>query len=390
MRTTTANGTLTVFLEGRIDHSNAPQLQKALEQAVSETPHSALVFDVEAVEYLSSAGLRVILAIRKTEPTLRIVNASRDVYTIFELTGFTEMMPIERAMRRLSVDGCPILGRGAKGTVYRYNEETIVKVYKKADSLPDAKRERELARRAFVLDIPTAISYDIVKVGDSIGSVFELLNAKSYTQLLIEQPEHFDRYVAAYTALLQKIHRTKARAEDMPNVKNYVFLWLDEDAPYLRPETSEALKALVAAVPDTLTMLHCDYHTNNVLLQNGETILIDMDTLSHGHPIFDLANIYLAYVGHGSLDPTVVERFLGMPYALAAKVWKTFLPAYLGTQDEQTVAAVERKVQLLATVRLLRHTVRRMKTETPEDLAMIDYCRGKIETLLPQIDTLTF
>lgn len=390
MKVTAENSILTVFLEGRIDHFNAPALGAELNRLLDTTPHSAVVLNAEAVEYLSSAGLRVILAVRKKEPALRIVNASRDVYEVFSLTGFTEMMPIERALTRLSVEGCPVLGHGAKGTVYRYNEETIVKVYKKADSLADARRERELARRAFVLDIPTAISYDIVRVGDSYGSVFELLDAKSYTQLLLEQPENFDRYLSDYTALLQKIHRTKVRTEDMPNVKEYVFKWLDEAAPYLHPETNAALRSLVENAPDTQTMLHGDFHTNNILLQNGEIILIDMDTLSHGHPIFDLVNIYLAYVGHGALDPTVVERFLGMPYELAGRFWKSFLPRYLGTQDEALLEAVKRKVQLFAVVRLLRHTVRRMKTGTPEELAMIDYCRKRIETLLPQVDTLNF
>ena len=390
MKAAVTEGILTVFLEGKIDHSNADDVGAELRRKISEQPFDSLVLDAEDLLYISSAGLRVILSVRKTVPGLRIVNASADVYSVLEMTGFTEMMPVERAMKRLSVEGCPVLGRGAKGTVYRYDPDTIVKVYHNANSLPAAKRERELARRAFVLDIPTAISYDIVRVGDSYGSVFELLDAKSYTQLLADDPAHFTQYVAEYARLLRKIHSTSVRREDMPDIKNYVRVWVDSAAAYLRPEDTEKLNRLISETPDTLTMIHGDYHTNNVLLQNGETILIDMDTLAHGHPVFELAGIYITYVGFGIEDPRMVEDFLGIPYAVAKRIWEEFLPAYLQTDDPAVIRDAERKAILLATLRLLRHTARRPEGSTPAGKRIIDRCVQTIGELLPQTDTLTF
>ena len=44
-------------------------------------------------------------------------------------------------------------------------------------------------------------------------------------------------------------------------------------------------------------MLHGDYHIKNVMMQDGEVLLIDMDTLCQGHPVFELASMYNAYVG---------------------------------------------------------------------------------------------
>ena len=125
---------------------------------------------------------RIILRLKKNNASLKIINVSSDVYEIFEMTGFSEIMPIEKAYREFSVEGCEIIGQGANGKVYRIDPETIIKVYNNPDSLPDIKRERELARKAFVLGIPTAIPYDVVKVGDGYGSVFELLNAKSFAK----------------------------------------------------------------------------------------------------------------------------------------------------------------------------------------------------------------
>ncbi len=384
------NNILTVYPEGRIDSYNSEQAEEEINKIRSSVSYDGIVFDVEKLKYISSAGLRMVLRTRKNEPTLKIINASPDVYDIFDMTGFTEMIPVEKAYRVLSVDGCEVIGRGAKGTVYRYDPETIIKVYKKADSLPLIKNERELARKAFVLGIPTAISYDVVRVGDSYGSVFELLNAKSFSQLIAEEPENLDRYVELFTGLLKKIHTTQVKRDDMPDIKEYISGWVSADAPFLEKEQAEKLEALVKSVPDTLNMLHCDYHTNNVMMQNGETLLIDMDTLAHGHPVFELANIYIAYVGFGEENPSVVESFIGLPYETAQLIWKKFLPLYLGTDDADKINDTENKVKLLSYTRLMRHTVRRGGADTEAGRKTIKLCAGNIGRLLENIDTLEF
>lgn len=383
------DGILTVSLFGRIDTSNAEAVTAEVEAIRAENAHTAMVFDAEKLEYISSAGLRFVLKIRKEEPTLKMINTSAEVYDIFEMTGFSEMMPVEKAYRRMTVDGCEIIGQGAKGTVYRFDPETIVKVYKNPDSLPDIQNERALAKRAFVLGIPTAISYDIVKVGESYGSVFELLAAKSFSQMIAEEPENIEKYVKMYAELLRKIHETPVRAEDMPDIKKFVLDWMNVDTPFLAPASAEKLKAMIAAVPEQLTMLHCDYHTNNVLMQNGEALLIDMDTLSHGHPVFELANVYITYVGFGEKYPEFVEKFIGLPYDTCKKIWEIFLPAYLGTDDRARIEEVENKAKLVNYVRLMRHYVRR-GADTPEAKVIAPYCREKIEELLTRVDTLVF
>ncbi len=381
---------LTIYLSGRVDTSNAEEREKEIQAICKENEYQSIILDADALEYISSAGLRVVLRLRKAEPSLRIINASTDVYDIFEMTGFTEMIPVEKGFRHLSVDGCKVIGAGAKGTVYRYDAETIIKVYKNPDSLPDIKNERELARKAFILGIPTAISYDIVRVGNSYGSVFELLNASSFSQMIASDPDDLEKYVKIYADLLRQIHETIVKPTDMPDIKLKIAQWLKDDKAILSEESYAKLEKMIGDVPDTLNMLHCDYHTNNIMMQNGETLLIDMDTLSHGHPIFELANTYITYVGFGICDPTIVEKFIGLPYDTAKKIWELFLPLYLRTDDEEKIADVERKAKLLSDVRLMRHVARRGGMDTEEGRKTIALCKESIEKLLEQVDTLDF
>ena len=110
--------TLTAALTGRVDTGNALQEEQRL-MALRQQPHGAMVLDLKGLKYISSAGLRVILRLRKLEADLSLVNASPLVYDILETTGFTQMMPVEKAHRSISVEGCPAIGRGANGVVYR-------------------------------------------------------------------------------------------------------------------------------------------------------------------------------------------------------------------------------------------------------------------------------
>src|SRR5574344_2999539 len=111
------------------------------------------------------------------------------------MTRFSELIHVEKAYRVISIEGCEVIGQGSNGKVYRLDPDTIIKVYNNPDALPDIRRERELARKAFVKGIPTAIPYDVVKVGAGYGSVFELLSAKSFSKLLKEDPGKIDEIV---------------------------------------------------------------------------------------------------------------------------------------------------------------------------------------------------
>ncbi len=384
------NGVLNLLPVGRIDSSNVDAAEKELNEHVDQNPHESVVIDLENLEYISSAGLRMILRLRKKEPTLKAINASSEVYDIFEMTGFTEMMPIEKAYRKLSVEGCEVIGQGANGKVYRLDADTIIKVYFNSDALPDIHRERELARKAFVLGIPTAIPYDVVKVGDGYGSVFELLNAKSFAKLISAEPENKDKYIGLYVDLLKKIHSTEVKPEDMPDMKEVALNWAKFLKDYLPEDKANKLVSLVEAVPVDHHMMHGDYHIKNVMMQNGEVLLIDMDTLCQGHPVFELASVYNAYKGFAELDHNVSINFLGIPYEVSAEIWDKTLPLYLGTDDKERITDVENKAKLIGYTRLMRRLIRRNGLNDEQGRKEIEAYKSHILELLDKVDTLEF
>ena len=94
------NDIFTVALEGRIDSGNSGDVEAEIRGAIGDRKPASVVLDAGGLEYISSAGLRVILRLRKEHPSLRVINVSSEVYEVFEMTGFTEMMGVEKAYRR--------------------------------------------------------------------------------------------------------------------------------------------------------------------------------------------------------------------------------------------------------------------------------------------------
>lgn len=381
---------ITIRVAGRIDSTNAPALELEIQGALASKRYAEAVLDCDELEYISSAGLRVVLRLAKSVGRLHIVNASSAVYEVFEMTGFTEMFDVSKAYRRISVEGCEVIGQGANGKVYRIDPETIVKVYLNPDSLPEIRRERELARTAFVRGVPTAIPYDVVRVGEGYGSVFELLNAKSYAKLLIAGEKTVDEISRMSVDLLKIIHGTLVDANSMPSMRDVALGWAQYLVDYLPAEQGQKLVSLVEAVPEDLHMMHGDYHIKNVMVQNGESLLIDMDTLCHGHPVFELASMYNAYVGFGLTDHSIIENFMGIPFETSEALWNTMLRLYLDDADEATVRSVEEKTIVVGLMRMMRRAIRRGGMEDERGRAQIKACESRLCELLGRVDTLVF
>ena len=378
---------LYINLDGRVDATNASSVEEKIQAIRKENAGLHTVLDLEKLVYISSAGLRILLRLRKEDSELSLINVSAEVYEILDMTGFTEMIDVQKAYRHLSVEGCEVIGKGANGAVYRYDPETIIKVYFNNDALPDIKRERELARKALVLGINTAIPYDVVRIGDKYGTVMELLAATSISKMIKKDPEHLEEPLKYFVDMLKQIHDTEIKPGEVPNMKELALKWARFDMDYLPEDIGKKLYQIVENVPDQDTLMHGDYHTNNVMVRDGEALLIDMDTLCMGHPIFELGSMFNAFEGFSAIDHEVVHNFLGFPYEVSVKFWRKSLSMYLGTEDESVIDDVENKAKIVGYMRLLRRSINR-KTDDRE--ALIEYYTKELIRLIPLTKELTF
>ena len=382
---------LIIKLFGKIDSQNAPEIEEKIREYLKADVPEAVILDLDELEYSTSAGLRIFLRLKQEIRDTKVINAHADMYDVLDMTGFTEMMEVHKAYRVVSVEGCEVIGEGANGKVYRIDRDTILKAYHNPDALPEIQRERELARMAFVAGIPTAIPYDVVKVeGGGYGTVFELLDALSYAKLLARGIKSVDELAEMSIRLLKKIHSETVEEGRIPDMKEVTLDRAAFLAEYLPEECAVKMLELIRAIPKDRRLLHGDYHLKNIMYQNGESLLIDMDTLCCGNPVFELAGMYNAYVGFCAADPESQKSFMGISYGTSQEFWQKSLELYMGTKDPAVLEAVENKVKILGLIRVMRRSIRR--NDPPSEMfgRVIDYCYNELVRLIPQTDSLVF
>ena len=371
---------LILYLEGELNSYNADGVEKEIDNTLKDKKFKSLVLNMENLRYISSAGLRIILKLKQRYDDVTITDASLEVYDILQMTGFTNIMNVKKALKRVYVSGAEVIGEGFFSTVYRIDKDTIIKVFNRTSDADQIERELRLAKEAFILGIPTAISFDIVKVDDKLGVRFEMLDCMSLKTAVLTYPDRMKEYLNKYAELLKKLNTTECFNPIVPDIKKFFLEKVETIKPYLEEKYYLKAKKLIEAVEDRKTFVHGDCHFKNIMVQKDELILIDMDTLSVGHPIFELATLYAPYCAFNEDDPGNSERFFGIKDEDASKLYNALLGLYFGKDDP----VIKDKIRLVAYI----HMVWWNHVNTPENKARLEGCRSRLYKLLDQYDDL--
>ena len=338
MKTELENNVLTVALDERIDSVNALQTEAQLSDALQTAPSAALVLDADALTYISSAGLRILLRLQhRTPEKIRILNVRPEVYDIFEVTGFTEIFELRKKLREVSVEGCEVIGRGASGTVYRLEDDKILKLYQPFRTQEEIEHERLLAREAVISGIPSVITYDMVQCGDSYGIVFEMLHSDTLGSAFTRAPERTEEYVGRYVDFVRQLHDIPLKAGVFPSLKTV----LHEKVPALSSCCSDEelalLHSLIDSIPDRNTLVHGDLHPGNIMLQGEEFLLIDLPDVMVGAKVWDLIALFRDLIIGPRNIPEVIEQSTGIPIDRVRSIGRSFFMKYFGVSDEESL-----------------------------------------------------
>jgi hypothetical protein len=143
----------------------------------------------------------------KTEKNFKLVNVSPEVYSVFEVTGFSKIINITKALRKIDLEKCEKIGAGGNGAVYRVSEDEIVKVNYNPDTYEGLDKELAKAKEAFLLGIPTAISFDLVDCGGGKrGVVNEAIKSSTLGETIQKDPSRMEELTERYIEQLNLLH----------------------------------------------------------------------------------------------------------------------------------------------------------------------------------------
>ena len=342
-------GEATLTLCGRLDTAVSMKVSSDIEQLLATAGTiQRLTIDAGQLEYISSSGLRILLTLAKRFKQFRIVEVNPEIYDVLNMTGFTKIMSVERALRQLSVDGCEVIGVGGVGTVYRLDDDTIIKVFREGSTMDEVSKEIAMSKESFVMGMPTAISFDVVKVGSQYGLVYELLHAQTLSACLKQNPERLDELARKYADLFLQMHHIQVPVNScVPNGLEHERSQVQHIRRYFSQEKIDLLLQILDTVPAGHSLLHLDLQAKNVMIQNDELMLIDMGEVGYGHPVLDLAHAYSSMV---SLVGDY-NQIVGIPRELGMELWNRTIDYYFEGLPADVVALRKEQIKAVSCVR---------------------------------------
>ena len=364
------NGEVMLKLSGRLDTATSMQTSNDIDELLNTAGTiQRLTIDAGELEYIASSGLRILLTLAKRYKEFRIIDVSPEVYDVLNMTGFTKIMNVERALRQLSIEGCEMIGVGGVGTVYRLDGDTIIKVFREGTTMDEVSQEITMSKEAFVMGMPTAISFDVVKVGSQYGLVYELLHAKTLSDCIKQSPERIDEYAHKYADLFRQLHQIQVPEDTcVPNALEHERNQVLHIRRYFPQEGIDLLLQILDTIPAGRSLLHLDLQAKNVMLQGEEMMLIDMGEVGYGHPLLDLAHAYSSLV----LFVGDYEKTIGISRELGNELWNRGINYYLEGLPEEVVA--QRKEQIKAVACIRNFSWLALSDSFPEDV--INECKA--------------
>ncbi len=374
------NETMHLYFEGELNSYNADNIDAEIAKILEDKTPKALILDFANLNYISSAGLRIILKLKQKYNDVTIIEANLEVYDVLSMTGFTNILDVRKALKRVYINGAQVIGEGFFSTVYRVDKDTIIKVFNRVSDPEQIERELKLAKQAFVLGIPTAISFDIVRVDDKLGVRFEMLDCKSLKNVFIDNEDKYDELIKKYVALLKKINTTECMDPSIPSMRAFFLRKLEVIKKYLSDAQYKKMKGMLESLKDSMNFIHGDCHFKNIMVQGEDFLLIDMDTLSRGEGIFELALLRAPYVAFEESDPGNCEKFLGVSKEKCLKLYNDLVKGCLSNPDEEAFEKIELLCQF--------HMVWWNETNTPDNKYRHEWALKRFLTLLDKYNDL--
>lgn len=329
-------------LDARIDSNNSASFEEYLITNQSKHPDKEVTLDANDLTYISSAGLRALLKLKKSSgKSVIIINVSDDVYDIFALTGFLEIFEVSKKIRTVDLKNTDVLMRSLNGKFHRQSEDKMIKVYDKGVTFEQVSKERDLAKKALVMGVPTLIPFDVCMVEDRFGLMFEASDTYPLSRALALEPHLLKRYATDFAHFIHELHSINAFSNAFPSIKEKYSELMYMAKNWLRPEDKEKINALFTGIPDAHTYLHGNITIANVVIHDNEMMVVDMASSAYGHPIFDLQNIYSSLIEKEKEKPFYCSSVLGVSPENCSKFWDLFFAEYMSGSKYEAIQGMQ-------------------------------------------------
>ena len=176
---------------------------------------------------------------------------------------------MENTLKKMSIEHLDLIAQGGIGKIYRINDEQILKVFNDI-TLEELQKQKAAATEVFKAMVPTAISFEMVSVGDKYGIVYEFLNGASVGKTLAEHPERVREIGERMGLLFKEQHAASMKNRALEYMNDRVNTWIDRiENRFIKEKDARMLREIVKAIPRGNCLLHCDFHEGTLSLSQA-------------------------------------------------------------------------------------------------------------------------
>ena len=291
-------------------------------------------------------------------------------------------MEEEMMMKDFSIEGLQKIGQGLTASVYRINEEQIIKVYVPEYGLDRILKEKDVTRQSFISGVPTMMTFGTVCVGDSYGTIFEAFNYETLQECYQKQHANRDSLVDEYVDFVKQISAVQVNDElrDMlPSMLERLKNVFNKERYRLSDEESQIYEELISRIEHTDTFVHGDCHMGNLMYGPHQKLYaIDLGVCGYGSKLFVLCSIALSYsVGAKSLPGEQLYEVTGLSREECKELWHSFLCKYYGINGDEIIP-YERSLYMYACMISSLYGIETGKI--PEEVFRNVMVRGVVDT----------
>ena len=287
--------------------------------------------------------------------------------------------------RTVPVDSLKIIGEGKNAEVFKLDENKILKLYRKSVTKEVSYSQYKTSRYAYEFGINTARVYDYVRCGDRYGIIFEYIKAQKLAQYMSRPEVNSADAARKLGSTLRHIHSLEIDKDCLLPLKSVYRSKVERFSKFMTLEQIERLVALIDLLPGKPVVLHGDFHKGNIFVRDGEYLVIDLDNMSYGSPLFDFIKMYCTEKITEKDLPEEMARYYreaGITDEMICEHMYCILEGYFDTKDRDLIRKYD---DIFTKMSKFYRFFAPLFTYTEED---IESGRGYVKENLPAVEKL--
>ncbi|MDO4489220.1 MAG: aminoglycoside phosphotransferase family protein [Eubacteriales bacterium] len=236
-----------------------------------------------------------------------------------------------------------IIGKGQCSEVYEYDPDKVVKLF--YGNIPEEEmlKEFNITSECAAEGLAAVRFYEFVTFEGRKGILMQRVNGMSVEQAVLKNPEGLKEYARKMALNLRDVHSKAVNNEKIPYSADFYKSCIEGCVKdkWISEDEGKKLYEFLGAIPAKDTLIHGDYHVLNMLIENGEIVMIDLADVQKGNPVFDLliANLYLHFMPLNMKE--LYSCLIKISPEESLNMWEVFLRTYFETEDTARIERIK-------------------------------------------------